>query len=84
MKTIFKNTKKTYRRKLLATSVAAVCSMIFTTSVSQASDIEIYQQAKSGQITLLFMIDVSGSMDEKDGGSTTRLSRVKTAMTDLL
>lgn len=84
MKTIFKNTKKTYRRKLLATSVAAVCSMIFTTSVSQASDIEIYQQAKSGQITLLFMIDVSGSMDEKDGGSTTRLSRVTTAMTDLL
>ena len=84
MKTIFKNTKKTYRRKLLATSIAAVCSMIFTTSVSQASDIEIYQQAKSGQITLLFMIDVSGSMDEKDGGSTTRLSRVKTAMTDLL
>jgi hypothetical protein len=32
---------------------------------SQASDIEIYQQAKSGQITLLFMIDVSGVWTKK-------------------
>ena len=88
MKTIFKNTKKTYRRKLLATSVAAVCSMIFTTSVSQASDIDIYQQAKSGQITLMFMLDISGSMGENsgdiDGESTDRMTRLKTAMLDLL
>ena len=88
MKTIFKNTKKTYRRKLLATSVAAVCSMIFTTSVSQASDIEIYQQAKSGQITLMFMLDISGSMGGNsgyiDGESTDRMTRLKTAMLDLL
>lgn len=66
MKTIFKNTKKTYRRKLLATSIAAVCSMIFTTSVSQASDIEIYQQAKTGNITLMMMLDVSTSMNGVD------------------
>ena len=88
MKTIFKNTKKTYRRKLLATSVAAVCSMIFTTSVSQASDIDIYQQAKSGQITLMFMLDISGSMGGNsgyiDGESTDRMTRLKTAMLDLL
>lgn len=73
-----------FQKKLLASLIAAVCTNLVAISVSQASDIEIYQEAKSGQITLMFMIDVSGSMEEKDGGTQTRLARVKTAMQDLL
>lgn len=85
MKQIQKIAKKSYRRhNLLATSIAAVCTAMVATSVTQASDIDIYQEAKSGQITLMFMLDISGSMGSTDGGKTTRIDRVKTAMKDLL
>ena len=66
MKTILKKTEKTYRRKLLATSVAAICTTLFATNISQASDIDIYQQAKAGNITLMMMLDVSTSMNGVD------------------
>lgn len=68
----------------MATSIAAISTMLVSTSVTQASDIEIYQDAKSGDITLMFLIDVSGSMDEKDGTGKTRITRVKDAMDALL
>lgn len=85
MKKMHINEKKlNLRKKLLALSVSAVATGIFTSGVVQASDIDIYQTAKSGDITLMFMLDISGSMDDKDGGSTTRIARVKTAMKDLL
>ena len=84
MKHIQNSEKKSYRHKLLATSIAAVLTGTVATSVTQASDIDIYQEAKSGQISLMFMLDISGSMDNKDGGSTTRINRLKTAMQDLL
>lgn len=80
--------KKSYRPNLLATSIAAVCTVMIASSVTQASDIDIYQQAKSGQITLMFMLDISGSMGGNsgsiDGESTDRMTRLKTAMLDLL
>lgn len=75
------------RYKVLAASVAAVATALITTSVTQASDIEIYQDAKSGDITLMFMLDVSGSMtgnSSYDGTGQTRIARLKTAMDDLL
>ena len=75
------------RYKVLAASVAAVSTALITTSVTQASDIEIYQDAKSGDITLMFMLDVSGSMtgnSSYDGTGQTRIARLKTAMDDLL
>lgn len=62
MKQIQNSEKKSYRHKLLATSIAAVLTGTVATSVTQASDIDIYQEAKSGQITLMFMLDISGSM----------------------
>ena len=63
MKQIQKNNvEKSYRHKLLITSIAAVCATMIATSVTQASDIDIYQEAKSGQTTLMFMLDISGSM----------------------
>lgn len=52
-----------YRQKLLATSIAALCTGMVSSSVTQASDIDIYQEAKSGQITLMMMMDISTSMN---------------------
>ena len=70
MKQIQKIAKKSYRRhNLLATSIAAVCTAMVATSVTQASDVDIYQEAKSGEITLMFMLDVSGSMSRIYGDS---------------
>ncbi|WP_368570964.1 pilus assembly protein PilY [Acinetobacter haemolyticus] len=57
-----KNQKKSYGQKLLATSMAAVFTSLIVSSVSQASDIDIYQEAKAGDISLMFLLDISGSM----------------------
>ncbi|MDM1329620.1 pilus assembly protein PilY [Acinetobacter indicus] len=62
MKQILKNVEKSYRHKLLATSIAAALTALVAASVTQASDIDIYQEARSGDITLMFMLDISGSM----------------------
>ena len=53
---------KVYRQNLLAASIAALCTAMVASSVTQASDIDIYQEAQSGTITLMFMLDTSGSM----------------------
>ena len=72
-------------QKALVVSLSAVMTaMVCSSTTTYASDIEIYQEAKSGDITLMFMLDISGSMTNKDGGSTSRIDRVKTAMKDLL
>lgn len=62
MKNIQNSQKKSYRNKLLLASITAFCTNMIAMSVTQASDIDIYQEAKSGQITLMFMLDISGSM----------------------
>ena len=73
------------RKNVLAFTIATVMTSMITIPLSQASDIEIYQEAKSGDITLMFMIDLSGSMGSGDSGVTgTRFERVETAMRDLL
>ncbi|MBJ9956525.1 pilus assembly protein [Acinetobacter courvalinii] len=62
-KNMKQNRKTTfYRQKLLAMSIAGLFTGVVSTSVTQASDIDIYQEAKSGEITLMFMLDISGSM----------------------
>lgn len=66
-------------------NIAALSTVVLSSSVTQASDIEIYQEAKSGQITLMFMPDISGSMDNSDKGATgSRMDRLQIAMLDLL
>ena len=50
-------------RKVLVASMSAILSSLVLTSVVQASDIEIYQKAKEGDRTLMFLLDVSTSMD---------------------
>lgn len=84
MKNIKSKVLKRYAPKLLALSVSAVMTSMLCTTVAQASDIEIYQQAKSGDITLMFMLDISTSMNDTDGGSQSRWVRVQNAMRDLL
>lgn len=53
-----------YRQKLLAMSIAGLFTGVVSTSVTQASDIDIYQEAKSGEITLMLLFDLSGSMSK--------------------
>ncbi|MEJ5204877.1 pilus assembly protein PilC [Acinetobacter junii] len=50
-------------RNVLSTAVSALMTMMVCSSVSRASDIEIYQSAKPSTITLMMLIDISGSMD---------------------
>lgn len=50
-------------RNVLSTAVSALMTMMVCSSVSRASDIEIYQNAKPSTITLMMLIDISGSMD---------------------
>ncbi|WP_315077626.1 PilC/PilY family type IV pilus protein [Acinetobacter guillouiae] len=49
-------------KRLLALSMSAFCTGLVLSSAVQASDIDIYQQAKSGDITLMLLLDISGSM----------------------
>ncbi|NUF53073.1 pilus assembly protein PilY, partial [Acinetobacter seifertii] len=82
-----KDLKFSYHPKLLTSAVAALCTGLVASSVSQASDIKIYQAATAGNITLTLMIDTSGSMTDLnsyDGTNYTRLQRVQSAMVDLL
>lgn len=62
MKQVQKQEQRSYCQKLLVASMTAVYTGLVATSVTQASDIDIYQEAKSGQVTLMFMLDISGSM----------------------
>lgn len=73
-------------QKVLALSISAILTSVITSGVVQASDIDVYQTAKSGDITLMFVLDTSGSMGSgsKDGTSKDRIERVKDAMKDLL
>ncbi|MCH7335852.1 PilC/PilY family type IV pilus protein [Acinetobacter sp. NIPH 2699] len=70
MKNKMKESKqsKLYFQKLLATTIAALSSGMVITSVVQASDIDIYQEAKSGEITLMLLLDLSGSMNRNASG----------------
>lgn len=56
-------------KRLLALSTSAFCTGLVLSSAVQASDIDIYQQAKAGDITLMMLLDISGSMK---GASTAR------------
>ncbi|RZF56933.1 pilus assembly protein PilY [Acinetobacter halotolerans] len=72
MKNKMKESKpaKFYRQKLLVTAITALCSGMVITSVVKASDIDIYQEAKSGEITLMLLLDLSGSMNRNASGGS--------------
>lgn len=66
-------------KKLVVACQAATFTLITSVAVTtQASDIELYKAPQTSQTTLMFMLDVSGSMK----GS--RISDLKKGMTTLL
>ena len=50
------------RSKLGVMTGTSLLTTLICSSAVQASDIDIYQQARSGKITLMLMLDISGSM----------------------
>jgi len=63
MKKQTKNFINSCRHKVLVASMAAFSTGLVTT-------IDIYQDAKSGDTTLMFMIDISGSMSRYNGNQS--------------
>ncbi|MDY6483453.1 pilus assembly protein [Acinetobacter faecalis] len=58
-------------KKFLTACVSSVMTGLICTSVA-ASDIDIYQNATAGDTTLMFMLDISGSMTSEHSGSDTK------------
>ena len=84
MMTIYKrdNYQLTGRRSsLLHLSIAACIS--FSTTLT-ADDTEIFFGQDTSQANVLFVLDISGSMSSRDGTSSSRLDKLKTALTELL
>lgn len=65
MMTQLKNKKMlhAFPKALLVTQLSLLCSGLLISASVNSSDIDIYQKAKEGDRTLMFMIDVSTSMD---------------------
>ena len=64
------------------TGVLLLTALLTAVSAS-ADDLEIYDSAIS-RPKVLFLLDTSGSMVELDGGTTSRISRMKSALSALL
>lgn len=60
--------KKLNHKNALSATVSMLMTMMVCSSVSRASDIDIYQNAQPTTITLMMLIDISGSMDYKSHG----------------
>lgn len=63
MNNLIKNNSHHSKRRYLAVCISAIISYTGGMSTSvDASDIEIYKSASAGSTTLMFMLDISGSM----------------------
>ncbi|WP_228305166.1 PilC/PilY family type IV pilus protein [Acinetobacter sp. WY4] len=66
---------KQFNKKVLSATVSMLMTLTVCSSVSQASDIEIYSNATGGKTTITLMLDTSGSMSESQvGGSACELA----------
>lgn len=77
--------KTKYKKIVVAIETGVITSLICSALPSYASDIELYKAPKSSETTLMFMLDVSGSMkpDINNYGEN-RLQSLKDGMTALL
>lgn len=83
-----------YKKLVIAIQSAMMTSLICSALPSHASDIELYKGPQATQTTLMFMMDVSGSMDYCDNANGTvnknngctpnRISKLKQGMLQLL
>ena len=73
-------------KKLVVACQAATFTLVTSVAVTtQASDIELYKAPQTSQTTLMFMLDVSGSMNPGSNDYTeNRLKSLKDGMTTLL
>lgn len=60
--------KKLNHKNALSATVSMLMTLTVCSSVSQASDIDIYSNATGGQTTITLMLDTSGSMSESQVG----------------
>lgn len=60
-----------YKKLVIAIQSAMMTSLICSALPSHASDIELYKGPQASQTTLMFMMDVSGSMNFCDNGVNT-------------
>ena len=66
-------------------SVFFTGTLLITSSVVQATDLQIYAKPSAGKKTIVMMLDTSGSMGDSDTGQTgSRLTRLKTGMNTFL
>lgn len=66
-------------------SVFFTGTLLITSSVVQAADLQIYAKPSAGKKTIVMMLDTSGSMEYTDSGqSGTRLARLKLGMNAFL
>lgn len=68
-----------YKKLVIAIQSAMMTSLICSALPSYASDIELYKSPQTTQTTLMFMMDVSGSMGDED-----RIGSLKRGMIKLL
>lgn len=67
--------KKLDHKKGLSATASMLMTLTVCSSVSQASDIDIYSNATGGKTTIMLMLDTSGSMGESQvGGSACDLA----------
>ena len=72
-------------RPLVVATATALSSLVFMSSVTQATDLQIYAKPAGGQTTIFLMLDNSGSMvQNKDGFSQNRLQRLQAGVNSLL
>ncbi|WP_179995185.1 pilus assembly protein [Acinetobacter sp. YH16053] len=88
--------KTIYKKLTVAVHAAIMTSLICSALPTFASDVELYKAPQSSETTIMFMMDVSGSMNFCDNGSSTpsaslctgsrktRLDLLKEGMTNLL
>lgn len=75
--------KQIIRKLKLGRRIAPLSLVLFFIAPGASSDdMEIYETAAI-RPKVLFLLDASGSMDDLDGGTETRLQRMKDAMSDL-
>jgi len=61
---------KINHKNTLSATVSMLMTLTVCSSVSQASDIDIYSNATSGKTTITLMLDTSGSMSESQAGES--------------